>query len=162
MLNFLVLSPPFQCFCALGRKVYPDCLRVLQGLWLEIHDLLLDEVLRSLDLWIKGCVKSRAFLLLRRACFPSPSARAPASQRTILSKNTSSSVQCSCPRPLRLLLLAERKFEISFRAKFCTIRFDYAQLLYSFPNFESFNTNLRTMMAPPTLWHPRLALARAD
>ena len=52
-------------------------------------------VLRSLDLWIKGCVKivkSRAFLLRRRACFPSPSARAPASQRTILSKNTSSSV----------------------------------------------------------------------
>ena len=50
-------------------------------------------VLRSVDLWIKGCVKSLAFFLLRRrACFPSPSARAPASQHTILSKNTSSSV----------------------------------------------------------------------
>ena len=28
---------------------------------------------RSVDLWIKGSIKSRAFLLRRRACFPSPS-----------------------------------------------------------------------------------------
>ena len=34
-------------------------------------------VLRSVDLWIKGCVKSHAFLL-RRACFPSPSTRVDA------------------------------------------------------------------------------------
>ena len=37
-------------------------------------------------------MKSRAFLLRRRACFPSPSARAPASQRQFLSKNACSSV----------------------------------------------------------------------
>ena len=33
------------------------------------------SVLRSVYLWIKGCVKSRAFLLRRRARFPSPSER---------------------------------------------------------------------------------------
>ena len=33
------------------------------------------HVLRSVDLWIKGCVKSCAFLLRRRTCFPSPSSR---------------------------------------------------------------------------------------
>ena len=49
-------------------------------------------LLRSLDLWIKGCVKSRAFLLRRLACFPSPSARAPANQRKLLSKITCGSV----------------------------------------------------------------------
>ena len=32
-------------------------------------------LLRSVDLWIKGCVKCHAFLLRRRACFPSPFAR---------------------------------------------------------------------------------------
>ena len=32
-------------------------------------------VLRSVDLWIKGCVKSSVLMLRRRACFPSPSAR---------------------------------------------------------------------------------------
>ena len=32
-------------------------------------------VLRSVDLWIKGCVKYRAFLLRRRARFPSLSER---------------------------------------------------------------------------------------
>ena len=59
------------------------------------------NILRSVDLWIKGCVKSRAFLLCR-ACFPSPSAQAPASQRTVLSTDTSSSVDvetwlhCTC------------------------------------------------------------------
>ena len=68
-----------QRFSTLNTKLYV-CIEVLRS------------VLRSLGLWIKGCVKSRAFLLRRRACFPSPSARAPASQRTILSKNTSSSV----------------------------------------------------------------------
>ena len=49
-------------------------------------------LLRSVDLWIKGCVKSRAFLLRRRTCFPSPSACARTSQRTVLSTNTSSSL----------------------------------------------------------------------
>ena len=34
------------------------------------------SILRSVDLSIKGCVKSRAFLLRSRACFPSPSAHA--------------------------------------------------------------------------------------
>ena len=53
------------------------------------------HLLRSVDLWIKGCVKSRAFLLRRCACFPSPSACARASQRTVLSTNTSSSVNIS-------------------------------------------------------------------
>ena len=33
------------------------------------------QVLRSLDLWKKGCVKSRAFLLRRDASSPPPSAR---------------------------------------------------------------------------------------
>ena len=46
-------------------------------------------VLRSVDLWIKGSVKSRTFLLRRRACFPSPSG---ASHGTLLSRNTSGSV----------------------------------------------------------------------
>ena len=55
-------------------------------------------VLKSVDLWIKGCVKSRAFLLRHRACFPYPSARAPASQCTDISTNTSSSVQYSAKR----------------------------------------------------------------
>ena len=35
------------------------------------HGILI--LLRSVDLWIKGCMKSCAFLLRRRACFPSPS-----------------------------------------------------------------------------------------
>ena len=80
------------------------CLRSLNGSILQgLENLTLPsflhpssrDVLRSLNLWIKGCVKSRAFLLRRRACFPSPStrARAPASQRKFLSKNTCSSVQ---------------------------------------------------------------------
>ena len=53
-------------------------------------------LLRSVDLWIKGRVKSRAFLLRRRACFPSPSARVFARRRTFLSTNTSTSVLLSC------------------------------------------------------------------
>ena len=31
------------------------------------------DILRGVDIWKKGCVKSRAFLLRRCACFPSPS-----------------------------------------------------------------------------------------
>ena len=32
-------------------------------------------LLRSVDLWIEGCMKYRAFMLRCRACFPSPSER---------------------------------------------------------------------------------------
>ena len=55
---------------------------------LKLHN----DLLRSVDLWIKGCVKSRAFLLRRRACFPSPSARILARRQTFLSTNSSTSV----------------------------------------------------------------------
>ena len=54
------------------------------------------------------CEISR-FLLRRRACFPSPSARAPASQRTILSKNTSSSV--------------ELYYSVKWSSSFCFLRY---------------------------------------
>ena len=40
----------------------------------QSYHCIFTRILRSVNLWIKGCVKSRAFLLRRRACFPSPSA----------------------------------------------------------------------------------------
>ena len=50
---------------------------------------LLWEILRSVDLWIRKCVKSRAFLLHQDARFPSPSG---ATSRTSVSTNTSTLV----------------------------------------------------------------------
>ena len=48
-----------------------------------------NSVLRSVDLWVTKCVKSRTFLFRHRARFPSPSG--PAS-RTSLPTNTYTSV----------------------------------------------------------------------
>ena len=59
--------------------------------WNEKH-MNVAQLLRSLHLWIKGCVKSCAFLLRRRAFFSSPSACVLARRRTFLSTNSSTSV----------------------------------------------------------------------
>ena len=48
-----------------------------------------EQIHRTVDLWIRKCVKYRAFLLRHDAYFPSPSG---AASRTSLSKNTSTLV----------------------------------------------------------------------
>ena len=57
--------------------------------WLIKNIWISSEKCRFMD---KRLREISRFLLRRRACFPSPSARAPASQRKFLSKNTCSSV----------------------------------------------------------------------
>ena len=100
------------------------CTKLMDALQVSIIDSVstplthtpMSAILRSLNLWIKGCVKSHAFLLRHRGCFPSPSVRAPASQRTILSKNTSSSVhlkeQITTELPFKMRFFFHHKLDI--------------------------------------------------
>ena len=71
-----------------GPAVPGSCLASFHFLW-AIHPI--RPVLRSIDLWIKGCVKSRAFLLRHHARFPSLSG---AASQTSLSTNTSTLDTC--------------------------------------------------------------------
>ena len=87
---FLIWEPFLQYWGALstkmpptnfgGRLVHIKELSVFRGSEIEGSgglslegELSASEVLRSADLWVRKCVKSRAFLLCRCPSFPSPS-----------------------------------------------------------------------------------------
>ena len=53
------------------NKLHLHSMRV-QRYSVNFHHKLLEGVLKSVDLWLRKCVKSRAFLLRCRACLPRP------------------------------------------------------------------------------------------